>query len=455
MRICIFAWLLPCVMMTALPAQADTLSDVHLMKSQMHKMQAKIDKMEAELQVTKQQSTVQEKSKNQSKLSPVVQFDLPSIPQPISTTRSDANVFNPQVSFILNGGYNAFTQSPTRFSVPGFALGDAAGLGNRGMSINESELNFQSNVDNRFFASSTLSLAPQGGLRVEEAFVQTLDLPAGLTIKGGRFFSAIGYINQFHPHHDSFIDRSLANRAFLNSIYAGDGLQVRWLAPMDSFLELGGEVLSGDRYPGGGAPLSGVGAWDVFAHMGDDVGFSNSWLAGISWLQTKAVARKSFDNTGTTTGTFDGTNRLLIGSLVWKWAPQGNPVDRNFKFQTELFHGQSRGVFTNSARVAGLYDGNHWGGYAEGVYQFTHGWDVGLRYSMVSASNTGNAVTVGSVLDTKGIHPNRSSFVLGYSNSEFSRFRLQYSLDKSHAVADHQLALQYIMLIGAHGAHQF
>jgi len=458
MRNMTIAWLLPCLIAVASPAQAATLDELQEMKQQIRLMQQKIDKMEAELQASQHDETpavAPQPVATEPVAAPVAQAAPEPLPQATGTTRSDANVFNPQVSVILNGGYRAMSRNPARFSVPGFALGDTAGPGDRGLGINESELNFAANVDNKFYASSTMSLPPTGGLNVEEAYVQTLDLPAGLTIKGGRFFSGIGYINQFHPHHDDFIDRSLASRVFLNSTFAGDGLQARWLAPTDTYLELGGELLRGDRYPGGGAALRGTGAWDAFVHVGGDVGFSNSWLAGLSWLGTKSVARSSFDSNGATTGLFDGSGRLFIGDLVWKWAPEGNPVDRNVKFQTEIFQGRELGAFTNAAGLAGTYSSNRWGGYAEAVYQFTHGWDIGIRHSLVFSSNAGSAVTPGGVLDSAGLHPHRTSLVLGYSNSEFSRFRVQLSRDKSQPKADNQLALQYIMLIGAHGAHQF
>jgi hypothetical protein len=40
--------------------------------------------------------------------------------------------------------------------------------------------------------------------------------------------------------------------------------------------------------------------------------------------------------------------------------------------------------------------------------------------------------------------------------SEFSRFRLQVAVDKSRAgVTDNQVLLQYIVSLGAHGAHKF
>jgi hypothetical protein len=47
--------------------------------------------------------------------------------------------------------------------------------------------------------------------------------------------------------------------------------------------------------------------------------------------------------------------------------------------------------------------------------------------------------------------------MLDYTPSEFSRFRLQLASDRSNpaTAADQQLYLQYIMSLGAHGAHSF
>jgi hypothetical protein len=46
--------------------------------------------------------------------------------------------------------------------------------------------------------------------------------------------------------------------------------------------------------------------------------------------------------------------------------------------------------------------------------------------------------------------------MVDWSPSEFSRLRLQYAADKSRAgVTDHQIILQYIQSLGAHGAHRF
>ena len=46
--------------------------------------------------------------------------------------------------------------------------------------------------------------------------------------------------------------------------------------------------------------------------------------------------------------------------------------------------------------------------------------------------------------------------MLDYSPSEFSRLRLQLAHDNSRqGLPDKQLFVQYIMSLGAHGAHQY
>jgi hypothetical protein len=50
----------------------------------------------------------------------------------------------------------------------------------------------------------------------------------------------------------------------------------------------------------------------------------------------------------------------------------------------------------------------------------------------------------------------RNTLMLDFSPSEFSRLRLQVGSDKSQlGVTDNQIFLQYIVSLGAHGAHKF
>jgi hypothetical protein len=54
-----------------------------------------------------------------------------------------------------------------------------------------------------------------------------------------------------------------------------------------------------------------------------------------------------------------------------------------------------------------------------------------------------------------GHDPYRWSAMIDFSHSEYSRLRLQYTRDYTLPEADNQFFLQYVMSLGAHGAHAF
>jgi hypothetical protein len=53
--------------------------------------------------------------------------------------------------------------------------------------------------------------------------------------------------------------------------------------------------------------------------------------------------------------------------------------------------------------------------------------------------------------------PERITVMLDWSPTEFSRLRAQYALDDARATddRDRQFFLQYLLGIGAHGAHKY
>ena len=60
------------------------------------------------------------------------------------------------------------------------------------------------------------------------------------------------------------------------------------------------------------------------------------------------------------------------------------------------------------------------------------------------------------MLDSQGHDPKTYSVMGDWTNSEFGRFRLQYNRENlDNGKADNQFILQYIMSIGAHGAHPY
>jgi hypothetical protein len=134
-----------------------------------------------------------------------------------------------------------------------------------------------------------------------------------------------------------FADALLMYRACSATTPAGAGrLQFKWLAP-DAGLEFGAEVGRGARTD---RNKNGAGAGAIFAHIGGDVGVSNDWRAGVSYLKTKAREREAiFEDVGglEAQGLFDGDSTTWLADFVWKWSPNGNPKHQNFKFQSEYF----------------------------------------------------------------------------------------------------------------------
>ena len=370
-------------------------------------------------------------------------------PPPPANASASAGSFNPAIGVILQGKASAFSQNPDTYRVLGFPLGDEGRVpGKRGLSLDESELNLQANVDPYLFGNLTLSIDPENHLSIEEAFLQTTSLPWALTLRAGRFFSGIGYLNEQHSHTWDFADQALPYRVFLNNQYDDDGVQLRWLAPTRQFIELGGELFRGDAFPAGGAAHVGFGTHSLFAHTGGDIDESSSYRTGLSWLRTKASDRAT-SVPGGPDDIFNGDSDTVIWDAVYKWAPGGNPVETNLKVQGEFFAHHDNGQFNSIP-----YSGWQTGFYAQAAYQFMPQWRVGLRYDQVSGNRQIGALA-GSTVDSRGITPRRASAMLEYNTSEFGRFRLQYNRDWSRGTPDNQAILQYIISIGAHGAHIF
>ncbi len=356
-----------------------------------------------------------------------------------------SNEFNPAISMILIGTYSQFSNDPESYTISGFALAEETGPGEEGFHLGESELSMSANIDDLFYGSFTAALTSENTVEVEEAFIETVGLGGGVTVKAGRFFSGIGYLNQQHAHTWDFVDQPLAYKAMLGNQLSDDGLQIRWLAPTDLFFEIGVEGLRGNGFPAGNAANNGKGTTTLFAHIGGDAGANHSWQAGLSLVNAEANARE----TGSPAETFTGDSELAIVDFVWKWTPTGNSKQKYLKLQAEYFSRSEDGTYNSNA-----YDADQDGYYLQAVYKFMPAWRVGIRYDSLSADNPG-AAFAGTALETQGHDPERWSAMIDWSRTEFSRVRLQINSDDSNPNSDNQFYLQYTMSLGSHGAHRF
>lgn len=381
--------------------------------------------------------------------------------------RQGAAGFNPSVSAVLSGGYSGLSKDPTTWTIPGFLpSGGEVGPGTRGLTLSESEITLAANVDHLFYGALTMAITPENETEVEEAYVQTTALPAGLSVKAGRFFAGLGYLNEQHSHAWDFVDAPLVHQAFLGGQFKQEGVQARWVLPLERYVELGMELGNGSAFPGNERNRNGAGALLLSAHTGGDVGLSNSWRAGMSWMRTRADGREweTEDPNGGTdplTNRFSGRSSIWAVDGVWKWAPNGNTKVTNVQLQGEYFRRQERGDVTYDAKdltgvgnTTDAYRSAQSGWYLQGVWQFMPQWRTGLRFDQLDSGSVNFGGNTALAEDSS--KPRRTSLMFDWSPSEFSRWRLQLSEDRVRPdTVDHQIFLRYQVNLGAHGAHSF
>jgi hypothetical protein len=432
-------------------AMADTASDIQALRDEMEAMRAAY---EQRLQALEQRLKAAETS---AATPPGAGSATAAAPPP-----AGASAFNPSMSLILSGLYTRTSRDPVNYSLTGFQLppGAEAGPGTRGFSLAETELGFAASIDPWLRGAANISVHPDDTISVEEAYVQTTSLGNGFSLKAGRFLSGIGYLNEQHSHVWDFVDAPLAYQAFLGTQFGDDGVQVRWLAPTDLFIEAGAELGRGRSFPGGDNGRNGAGMGALYAHLGGDLGDSSSWRAGLSMLNAKATSQALLgaDATGApVTNSFTGSTRVAAADFVWKWAPNGNATRTNFKLQGEYMRSRREGDLAydvENLAGTGAYRASQSGWYLQGIYQFMPRWRVGVRTERLDAGSS--TFSVNPAFAAIDYQPHKNSLMVDFSPSEFSRVRLQLARDHSRmGLPDNQLFLQYQMSLGAHGAHQY
>ena len=198
---------------------------------------------------------------------------------------------------ILTGNYANLSQDPADYHIAGFMPPEeGVGPGDRSFNLGESEVTLSANVDPYFLGTLTVAITSDNEIEVEEAYFRTTALPAGLSVKGGQFFSGFGYLNEIHAHAWDFIDQPLVYQAFFGGQMAQVGLQAKWLAPTDLFLEFGAETGNGEFFPGTRLEANGVNGTALYAHTGGDIGDAIALASrprpGWTWTRRSAASSR-------------------------------------------------------------------------------------------------------------------------------------------------------------------
>jgi len=325
-------------------------------------------------------------------------------------TASMSKVFNPDIAVI--GNFVA-------------VAGDNAIAPSEPFALEEAEATFQAVVDpyaraDFFFAYS------EEGVEIEEGFVTFPTLPGGLLAKAGKLRAAFGRVNTFHTHSLTWVDRPLVTQNLLGGDegIADMGLSVSRLVPNPwLFLEATGEVYRGQSEGVFEAQERSDLSWGARLRSYVDLSDSaNLDLAGSYAWGNNDVG--------------PGFKTQLIGvDATFRWRPLRRAIYRRFLARSEVVWSQ-REQQESTARA--------FGAYLSGEYQFARRWYGGVRLDYSERPDA-------SELQDKGI-----SALLTFWPSEFNQIRAQYRFTRyAEQETAHEVLLQLLFSIGAHGAHPF
>jgi len=273
----------------------------------------------------------------------------------------------------------------------------------------------------------------------EEAFVQTTSLAQGLTLKAGRYFSGIGYLNEQHAHAWTSSMRRCLTRP--SSAASSTTTECTALAGAHRHLP-GSRRGTGPRrqLPRHRPQQERRRRQRGFRAYGRRYRRQQQ-LAGRAFPAEHRAQDRQWNDidaaSAAVTNSFTGSSKLWIADAVWKWAPNGNANNTYFKLQGEyLRRGEDGNVTYNGASTASYAATQSAGicrdlpvrallapGPAHRAARYRHGRLRRQQRQPVAA----------------GLRADPQRADAGLNPSEFARLRLQFAQDKSRqGVTDNQ-----------------
>lgn len=328
---------------------------------------------------------------------------------------SAAKLLNPDISmigdFISVAGHNPVQPSPS-------------------LEMHESELGLQAIIDPYARGDFFLTFGEEG-VGLEEGYITFTALPAGFVGRVGKMRAAFGKVNTLHNHVLPWVDRPLVTNSLVGGEDgiddAGVSLEHILPAPKGIFLDATGQMFRGDsgdvEHPLFKA--SSKSDLSMVAHLRGyrDITESTNLDLGVSYS-------RGHNDVGT-----NFLTQLYGVDATFRWKPLRRAIYHSFVGRSEFIWSQ-RQQFPSEQRAFGFY--------TSGDYQLGRRWFVGGRYDHSDRAEFARLTDQGG------------SALLTYWPSEFSQIRGQYRFTRyAGAVDAHEVLLQAIFSLGAHGAHPF
>ncbi|HXJ61666.1 MAG TPA: hypothetical protein VNU68_33920 [Verrucomicrobiae bacterium] len=357
----------------------------------------------------------------------------------------------------------------------------------RGFTVENVETTFEGKVDPYFRAQAAvvLQIDPQGEsfIELEEAYADSMSLPANLQLRAGQFFTEFGRQNQTHPHAWDFVDQPLVMGRFLGDDgLRSAGARLSWLMPTPFYSELyvtvqnsQGPTVHSFRNDNEGEPFFGRLSTEGSVENLSDLLITPRYAASFNLSDEQTIvvgASGAFGNNGT-----GGHTELYGLDLFWKWKPVGQHAGFPFvSWTTEpMLRRYEAGAFNWDLNGNGALDPDElannatglpavlpretltdYGIYSQVLYGFHKGWVAGLRGDYVAPTERAKYETILGSPDLDRASRWRLSPNLTWYVTEFSKLRLQYNYDQRDLIGvDHSVWLQFEFLLGAHAAHKF
>ena len=376
---------------------------------------------------------------------PAPPSDPPTTPAPVAAPRRSPALMNPAISAV--------------FQLIGSA-DSSAREDEDGFDLSEAEVAFESAVDPYVTMNLFLAFPASESPEVEEGIVTTLALPGALQLKGGRFKSAFGRWNPLHTHAFPTVERPVVLENFFGEeSLTNDGLSLSWLVPnsLDLYLDSTTEIGTARENPSFNSDERAL-TWSQRLSALFNPTANATLEAGATYAggrtgagETLLAAIDAAGLTGIVTPDERSPSSVAGVDVTWKWKPLQHNTQRSFVWQTEVLRGHRD---QQSLEGATLVDGSvsSLGGYTYLEAQWRRRWKWGLRGDLSGYPDSETARAWGV------------AGVVRFIPSEFQEIRFQVRRTRFNEEAaallegdeaDTRLFLEWIPIIGAHGAHRY
>lgn len=390
--------------------------------------------------------------------------------------------FNPKISLIFDGVYYQDSEdgagSALAVEAPGInghedeeegddhGHADEHGL-DEGFSLREQELTISASIDKYFDGFAVIAFT-EDDTHIEEAYLTTRALPAGLKIKAGKFLSGIGYHNSKHVHSWDFVDQNMAYGALIGDHgLADEGVQLTWLPELPMYTLFGIEWLQGDEQEKFGViqeePEEELGFDEeesgpklatlfvkVAPQLGDDHELQiGAWYATAEQDQLELHHEHEGDEEELG---LEGDASMYGLDLIYKLDAPHSFGEGDLTLQAEYMVQEKDWTVKNGDEAGEKVSGEQDGFYLQAIYGIAPRWKAGVRYDATGMTNELKLPEETEEFDES----DRVSGVVTWYPTEFSFIRLQYAkADIAGEDNVNQLYLQFNYSLGAHGAHKF